>query len=439
MRLVFLTPGTGSYYCGVCMRDNALVKQLVAFGEDAVLLPAYLPLTLEESAASPQSPVFFGGLRVYLKQRWPWISVLPEGLLKLLDAPGILRMLGRFSGMTGGSEVGELTWSMLRGEQGAQASEVDALVDWLRREGVPGVVWLSTALLSGVARRIQQELGVPVMASLQGEDSFLDGLPEPWRTRCWAEIERRCAELDGLVAPSCFFARLMERRFGWVEGRIRVIPNGISLEGYAVSERRPTVPTVGYLARLCRGKGLEAVVEAFLELRRRGRVPNARLVCIGTQTAEDGTFLEELRTRIGQRGLMGDVEFHANVTREQKVELLQGLSLLSVPAMYGEAFGLYLIEAMACGVPVVQPETAAFPEIVGATGAGLLVTPGSAESLAQAWESLLLDPRRAREMGQQGRQAVERDYSMPVMAGHFLDLSRRILDGKRVSGGERRP
>lgn len=435
MRLVFLTPGTGSYYCGVCMRDNALVKALVARGEDALLLPAYLPLTLEETAATPAAPVFFGGLRVYLQQCWPWVSRLPEGWLRRLDHPAILRFLGRFSGMTRGSEVGELTWSMLRGEEGVQSAEVAKFVDWMRREAGAGVVWLSTGLLSGVARRIQGELGIPVLASLQGEDSFLDSLPEPWRSRCWEEMALRCGELKGLVAPSHFFAREMERRMGFEPGRIGVVPNGMSLEGYTVRETEPS-PTVGYLARLSRGKGVGAVVDAFLELRRRGKVPGARLMCVGTCIAEDEPFLKELRGRIRAEGLEGEVEFYANVTREEKVRLLQGFSLLSVPAMYGEAFGLYLIEAMACGVPVVQPVTAAFPEIVEATGGGVLVSDDSPQRLAEAWEALLLEPGRAREIGLRGRQSVERAYSIEAMAQVFLELSRAAVEKReRVKVG----
>ena len=109
MKLLFLTPGTGSYYCGVCMRDNALAKQLCATGHDAFLLPLYLPLTLEESAASPDAPVFFGGLNVYLQQRFAWFRNAPRWLDRLVDHPAILKMLGRFAGMTQGGDTGAIT------------------------------------------------------------------------------------------------------------------------------------------------------------------------------------------------------------------------------------------------------------------------------------------------------------------------------------------
>jgi glycosyltransferase involved in cell wall biosynthesis len=126
-------------------------------------------------------------------------------------------------------------------------------------------------------------------------------------------------------------------------------------------------------------------------------------------------------------GLLEHAEFLPNISREEKIHFLQSLSLLSVPASYGEAFGLYLLEAMACGVPVVQPRVAAFPEILEATGGGVLVEGNTAAALAAAWEALLLDPSQARALGAAAREAVHRDFSMPSMAAHFLSLSEAAL------------
>lgn len=396
-------------------------------GHDAVLLPLYLPLTLDEAAASPDSPVFFGGLNVYLQQQFPWFRRAPRWMDRLLDHPKVLKFLGRFSGMTRGAEIGALTLSMLRGGEGSQRRELDKLVEWLRDVEKPDVVWLSTALMVGVARRIRGELRIPVLCSLQGEDSFLDGLPEPWRSKCWGEMGVRVSELDGTVAPSDFFGGLMSLRLGLRQGGVHVIPNGIGLEGYEASLRRSKEPVVGYLARLTPGKGLGSVVDAFLELHRRGRVPDARLVCVGTMVDSDGFWVEEQRRKLREAGLEKHAEFEANVSRERKIELLRGFSLLSVPALYGEAFGLYLLEAMACGVPVVQPRTAAFTEIVNATGGGMLVKDASPEALAEAWEALLLDPARADALGEAGLQAVQRDYSMRAMAERFVAFAKERM------------
>ena len=310
------------------MRDNALAKQLCAMGHDAILLPLYLPLTLDESAASPTAPVFFGGLNVYLQQKFSWFRHAPRWLDRWLDHPVILKWLGRFSGMTQGADTGQITLSMLQGEQGAQNRELDKLIEWIRQIDRPDVIWLSTGLLAGVARRIRRETGVPVFASLQGEDSFLDGLPEPWSTRSWREMGARLGELDGVIAPSRFFGELMERRLGLAVGGVEVIPNGLGLEGFVAAKEAPEHPTVGFLARLIPGKGLGLVVDAFIELHRRGRVPTARLHCAGTLIEGDVAFVEAQKVRLEAAGLAGASEFSTNISREEKERFLRGLSLL---------------------------------------------------------------------------------------------------------------
>ena len=428
MKIVLLTPGTGGYHCGVCMRDNALAKELIRQGHDAVMLPMYLPLTLDEGAASPDSEIFFGGVNVYLQQKFALFRHTPRWLDRLLNVRGLLNLAARRSGMTATADVGALTLSMLHGEEGRQAKELEKLLDWLRGHR-PDAVWLSTALLVGLARGIKDALGVPVLASLQGEDSFLDGLPEPWRTRSWEAMAERARDVDACIAPSRYYADLMGGRMRLAAEKLRVIPNGVAVEEVMKGERRKAKgePTVGYLARFIPGKGLGLVVEAFIVLKKRGRFPKAKLRCAGAMTADDERYVETLRQKLKDAGLAGDAEFLPNVSREEKEAFLQSLTLLSVPASYGEAFGLYLVEAWAAGVPVVQPRCAAFPELVEATGAGILCEPGSAEALADGWETLLAEPAKAVEMGARGRAAVVREFSMPRMAERFVALTGEFL------------
>ncbi len=432
MRIVLITPGTGSYYCGVCMRDNALAKELIRQGHDAVMLPMYLPLTLEEGAASPESPIFFGGVNVYLQQKLALFRHTPRWLDRLLNARGLLNLAARQTGMTATAEVGELTFSMLRGEEGNQAKELDKLIDWLR-EHRPDAVWLSTALLAGLARRLRRELGVAVICSLQGEDVFLDGLPEPWRARSWETLAERSRDVGRFIAPSRFYAELMQRRMRLPEAQVRVIPNGIDLADFAEIGGAPIVPAIGFLARMIEGKGLGLVIDAFILLKKRATFSGVKLRVAGAMTAEDERYVATMRRKLAEAGCAGDAEFLPNVSREEKVAFLQRLTLLSVPTSYGEAFGLFLIEALAAGVPVVQPETASFPEIIAATGGGILFEPGSATALADAWESLLNDPQKAREFGKRGRAAVGREYSMPRLAARFLAATCEIMDAENAA------
>lgn len=424
MNLVFLTPGTGSYYCGVCMRDNALAKELIRLGHDATMVPMYLPLTLDETAAHESGRIFYGGINVYLQQKFSFFRHTPAWVDRLFDAGGLLRAVGRFSGMTGGAEIGELTHSMLLGEDGNQAKELAKLIDWLQADAKPHAVLLSTALLAGLARGLKKALDVPVLCSLQGEDSFLDTLAAPWKERCWGALADRARDVDRFVSASRYFGDLMTRRMKLQPEQVAIVPNGIEFTDFQVAVEPPSVPTIGYLARLIPLKGLGVVLEAFRLLKKRGRFANARLRCAGAMTAQDGAYVEEQRRQLEAEGLAGDVEFLPNVSREEKSEFLRSLTLFSAPAQYGEAFGLYLLEAFAAGVPVVQPRTGAYPEILEESGAGHLYERDTPEALADAWETLLADPARARALGAAGRRAVETEYSLGRMAERFLELTR---------------
>lgn len=451
MKIILLTPGTGSYHCGVCMRDNALAKELIRQGHEALMLPMYLPLTLDEDAASPDTPIFFGGVSTYLREKIPWLRHMPRWLDRLLSQRALLRLLaGKAAARTGGPDVAEMTLSMLRGEQGNQAGELKELIAWLSREGRPDAIWLSTALQAGLARRIKAELGVPVVGFLQGEDTFLDGLGEPWTPRAWALLGERMRDADLWIAPSRYFADLMAKRLGWSAEEtargIRVIPNGVALDGFGGGEasnvQRPTSnlpPTIGYLARFLPGKGIGLLVEAFIRLRRRGIA--ARLRCAGSMTEGDARYVETLQARIKAAGFAEDVDWLPNVSREEKITFLESLTVCSVPATYSEAFGQYVIEALAAGVPVVLPRASAFPEIVEATGGGQLFELGAseaegAERLADALATLLADPAAAAALGARGREVVRREYSMPRLAARLLAVTNEQkveLESRRAS------
>jgi len=439
MKIILLTPGTGSYHCGVCMRDNALAKELIRQGHDAVMLPMYLPLTLDEEAANPEMPIFFGGVSTYLREKVPLLRRMPRWLDRVLSQRALLKLLaGKAAAKTGGPDVAKMTLSMLRGEQGNQAGEIEELIGWLREHAKPEALWLSTALQAGLARRLKAELGVPVIGFLQGEDSFIDGLGEPWSKQVWALLAERMRDVDVWIAPSRYFAERMADRLGWSEGeaemRIRVVPNGVSLDGYATRPpARPVVPTIGYLARFVPGKGIGILVEAFIELKKRGRFPDARLRCAGSMTDGDARYVAALKERLAEAGLTEDVEWLPNVSREEKIAFLESLSVFSVPASYSEAFGLYVVEALAARVPVVLPRASAFPEIVEATGGGVLYEPTRGETangqlLATALESLLADREQAAKLGQRGRYAVEREFSLTRLASRLVEVTRELID-----------
>lgn len=428
MNLVQITPGAGGMYCGNCFRDNALVSALRKRGHEVIMVPLYLPMTLDEESQAVGTPTFFGGINVYLQQQSAFFRRAPKWLHSLLDSPFLLKLAAGRAAKTRASDVGELTLSMLRGEEGNQARELDELLAWLKTQPRPDAVLLSNAMLVGFTRKLKAELGCKVVCNLQGEDAYLDSMSSPLREQVWSLLAERCRDCDLFIASSRYFGDTMARRLGLPTNKVKVVFNGISLVGYSLPsaasrsepqfsavELQSSVPVLGYFARMCRDKGLDLLIEAFIELKRRGSVPKLKLKVGGGCGPSDELFVVQLKAHLRSAGYLGDVEFHPNLTREQKVSFLQSLTVFSVPALYGEGFGLYLIEALAAGVPVVQPRHAAFPELVEATGGGIIAE-ANAAALAAAIEVLLLDPSRARALGEAGRVAVRERFTMERMA-----------------------
>ncbi|MAK37652.1 MAG: hypothetical protein CMC15_15950 [Flavobacteriaceae bacterium] len=408
------------------MRDNALAIELHKAGKDVAILPMYLPLMLDEEPLEglKETPIFFGGINMYLQQKLALFRKTPAFIDRLLNKAGLLRWAARHSHMTSAREHGKMCIEMLEIEESGFRKEFEKLLVWLEEIGKPDVVCLSTALQAGLADEIKKRLNVPIILFFQGEDSFLDGLPEPYLSQCWKRMGERLASADMLVSPSNFYSRYMEERLGLPEGKIEVMPNGIKLEGYGLAEQAPEYPTIGYLARMCREKGLGVLVDGFIRLRKGIGRDGVRLRIAGAMTAGDLPLIKELKARIQREGLDEDVEWLPNLSRDEKISFLQSLTLFSVPVTYPEAFGLYVLEAIACGVPVVQPDMASFPEIIESTGGGLCVALNNSKAFAEAWDSLLSDPDRLQGMREQGRRKVEEHFSSPQMSKHFLKLSK---------------
>ncbi|MBM3859575.1 MAG: glycosyltransferase family 4 protein [Verrucomicrobia bacterium] len=399
MRILQLTPGTGAYHCGGCLRDLALVRALRARGHDVTMVPLYLPIVNDAPVETSGTPVFLSGISVFLERKFR----VPRWLDRVFSAPALLRASAKLAHLTTAKDLGESAVAMLTGAP----PELDRLLDWLRTQPRFDVVCLSNSLLTGMARRLKQELRAPLVATLQGEDTFLDGLVEPYRARSWQLLAERSADVDRFIAVSRFFADLMRPRLHIAADRVSVVHNGIALEEFTPAALPPAAPTVGFLSRMHHDKGLGLLADAFAEL----NIPNARLRVAGAMTNADKPLVATVRRKLGDR-----VEFLPNIERDAKIAFLQSLNVLSVPTLYAEAFGLYVLESLACAVPVVQPRHGAFPELIESTGGGLLCEPNDSHSLAAALRELLADPARARELGQAGRAAVQEKFSVEKMA-----------------------
>ena len=412
MRILQLTAGTGSFHCGTCLRDAALVQALRGLGHDALLAPLYLPLVLEDGVAG--DAVHMGGINVYLAQASR--LKLPRFVQDWLDSPRLLAWASRRGDMTQAHRLGELTVAMLRGADGSQHAEIEKLLVWLRTLPRPDVVLLSNALLLGLVPALRAALGVPVVCTLQGEAPFLDALPEPHRATCWRLASEHARDVAAFLPVSGYTAELMGARLALDASRVHVVHNGLDARPYAPPATLDAPPAIAYVARLHRDKGLWTLVDAFERLKRRPEHAELRLLAASAMLAGDRPHVERLRTRLRAAGLERAVELRANVSFAEKLDVLRRARVFSVPATYGESFGLYLLEAWAMGLPVVQPAHAAFPELVAATGGGVLCAPDDPAALADALHALLVDPARARALGASGANAVRERFGDERMA-----------------------
>ncbi|MDB6065458.1 MAG: hypothetical protein JWR26_1666 [Pedosphaera sp.] len=421
-------------FCGNCFRDNALVAELRKQGHSVLMVPLYLPLTLDEEDQSQGTPIFFNGVSVYLQQKSEWFRTAPDWVHRVVGSPKLLKWASGRAAKTRAADLGDITLSMIRGEEGNQARELGELIAFLKTQPKPDVICLSNALLAGMARRLKAELDVPIACVLQGEDTFLDLLPDSHRALTWKTLAERCEDIDVFIPPTHYFGNRMRERLNLPADRVRVIYDGISLAGY---DEAPTAngPVLGYFARMCREKGLDTLVEAFILLKERNRVKNLKLKVGGGCGPSDEPFVDALRDRLKAKVFLDDAQFFPNVDRAGKLAFFRSLSVFSVPALYGEAFGLYIIEALASGVPVVQPRHAAFPELVELSGGGVICEPGDPKALADALEPLLLDPAKARALGAAGRKSVEERFNVGQMARDNLRVYEEFAKTRMAAHG----
>lgn len=432
MRIVHIVPGSGNtFYCENCLRDLSLIKATRALGHDALLVPLYLPLYgAEEPDAS--APIFYGAVSLYFRQKVPFLRRLPLRWMEWLDARAVLKWAARRAGSTRATGLENMTVSMLRGEAGRQAAELRQLTQWLAGEAKPDVVYLSNALLLGLAGALRRTLDVPVVCALQDEDTWVDPMSERFRQRIYALMREDARHVALFASCSDFYAGKMRERIGIPGEKLRTVYPGVAVETYRSSRLPFDPPVIGYLSRMSDALGLDVLIRAFIRLKQRPGLERCRLRITGGETGDDAEFTRRMHAEVKEAGLGTDVEFVEALEEEARTQFLASLSVLSVPVPAGEALGLYQLEAMASGVPVVQPAVGAFPEIVSATGGGVVYEDNSATGLEEALARLLVEPERVRSYGQAGRDAVRRDFTVEAYAERMqavYDEVRHVVTG----------
>ena len=421
-------------YCGSCLHDNALARAMRDQGVDCLLQPVYTPIRVDGvSAASEQ--IFFGGIHIYLLQQWPWLRRIPRPFRGLLDWPPLIRLATRRAQAADAKTLGQLTVSMLKGTHGNQREEVGRLVDWLADEIRPDAIVLSNLLIGGALPEIRRRMpNARILVILQGDDIFLDHLQEEYRKTCIELCSQLVAAVDQFVFHSQFYADKMGALFAVPPDKRVVTPLSIDTAPFSAvadapassssesSDETPHGFRLGYLARIAPEKGLHRLIDAFIELAQDSRHDHVTLHAAGWLGDANRDYLKDQQKKLDSAGLSRRFTYHGSPDLPGKVEFLRTLDLLSVPTDYADPKGLFVLEAHAAGVPVVQPNHGAFGELLNATGGGILTVPHDTTSLVTSLSRLISDEEQRHELANAGRSRVLANHNIQVAAEHLRSL-----------------
>lgn len=199
---------------------------------------------------------------------------------------------------------------------------------------------------------------------------------------------------------------------------VEIIPNGIDLKKYKYVRHSGSSGkrTILFIGRLERRKGVKHLIDAFVRL----NDPDAQLLIAG-----DGPDRKKLESYAASRDHM-DISFLGYVTEKDKIRLLHEADVFSSPAIYGESFGIVLLEAMACGTPIVAGNNGGYAAVMQGRGLVSLVDPEDTEQFARRLALLLYD----RDLAKLWRKwAVEyvKKYDYVRIIDQYEELYARLL------------
>ena len=427
MNIIQIIPGSGgSFYCGNCLRDSKYFNALRAEGHNVIKIPMYLPL-FDDECNTPDVPIFYGAISLYLKQVYPVFRKAPAWIDKLLNSKPMMKIAASMAGSTRAKGLEDMTVSMLLGEEGRQKKELDYMVNWIAEHCKPDIIHISNALLLGLARRFKEKIGVPVLCTLQDEDVWIDPMQPNFQKKIWELMHERAKDVDVLVAVSHFFAGVMKQRMNIPDEKIKTIHLGVDVNDYNYIPTREKERNVGYISRMCHKDGFDIVVDAFIELKKKSGFEDVKLIATGGSTGDDAKFLKEQKRKLKENNLLNFFEIIPEFGGKTINNFFKKVAVVSVPVRIGEAFGLYLLEAMASGVPVVQPALGAFPEIIEISGGGVTYMPNTPQKLSETWAELLSNPEKLEELSKKGYEGTKNKFNIHSHVKEIIALYEREI------------
>lgn len=427
MKIVNIVPGFGgTFYCGNCLRDSGHTKSLIKLGHDAMMLPIYLPLTMEHDVEKDENPIFFGAVNIYLKQNFKIFKKMPTWMENFFNSSSILRYAAKKAGSTRTEGLEEMTISMLMGKDGNQNDELQELIDFLKVHEKPDIVHLSNALLMGLAKQIKEQLKVPVVCSLQDEDVWVDAMNDHYRKKVWDLMSEKGKDVDAFIAVSDFYAEQVHKNMTIPKEKMHVVPIGIDSGLYKYQAPVQDTPVIGYISRMYEEHGFGLLIDAYIQLKQDPEFKHVKLKLSGGYTADDKSYVNKQIKKLKKAGVFDDVEFIEDYLAESRFKFFNQLSILSVPVLKGEAFGTYQLESMACGIPLVQPDLGAFGEIIEKTGGGVTYSPNTPTALMEKWKEVLKQPELIQEMSKKGQKAVAEKYAIDSVSEKIAKIYEKL-------------
>jgi glycosyltransferase involved in cell wall biosynthesis len=424
MKIVYLITGSGgSFYCGNCYRDMIYLRAIrMVPGIEASAIPLYLPPDEETHESGMDKNVFFGAISLYIREKVPFMRNMPAFLDKLFDSAPLLKIAARMAGSTRTEGLEDMTLSMIKGENAFPEKELQRLVNYLTKDGKPDIIHLSNALVIGLARQLKKKLDVKIVCSVLNEDDWIDEMVEPYQSKAWELISREAHNVDVFLTPSYYYKELFISKTGVTGDNFYVIPLGFEPGDLLNIENKGKYPSVGYFCRVSSMNGFDKLVDSFIELRKSNLLPELTLHVSGGYTGDDKPFIAEQIRKIKTAGLKGSVKIYPEFHGNSKNEFFSNIDIMSVPVRKHDGYGLYLLESNAAGIPVVQPETGAFPEIIERTGGGITYSPDNVSELSISLLSLFQDNTLRKKLGEDGRERVKKDLSMKKMAENLSEV-----------------
>ena len=432
MKIAHIIPGSGgSFYCGNCLRDSKYIESIRAQGLELIIVPMYLPL-LPREKNNEEIPVFYGAISIYLKQLFPVFRHAPSWVEKMLNSKLMLKFAAGMANSTRSNGLEDMTISMLLGEHGQQKEELEKMVSWLEHHYKADLIHISNALLLGLAHTLKERLKIPVVCSLQDEDVWVDGMDEAFKEKTWNLLREKAKDVDQFISVSHYFTSFMKEKLSLPKEKITTLHLGVDPADYSYRNAADKGKNIGFLSRLCEENGLDILVDAFILLKSMPGNEDSKLLLTGGSTGDDTHFIADQKRKIHLAGLTDQVLFIHDFSAEKRNAFFDQVTLITVPVKHGEAFGIYLTEAMAAGIPIVQPALGAFPEIVSGSGGGVIYEHNTPFALARTLHALLADKKMLQILSAQARQSIEKTFNIHALSKEMASIYQQAINNNQA-------